>query len=200
MTYVNPNFETKRLLKLAIAAGDPVEVIQPSLGTIPENGIVHLEGPHWYASGTMKDGKLVKVVSLLLCLTFAATAHADYQQEFSMSGGGISLDVFAGLLGTVTHIEVPEPSSIVLALVALGGVAGSRKILKLTHSCDPFVGGFVANVSADKGMTWTYRGDLGARTRSLWREYAKNNNYAIREYESHGAAPVLIGPTEEKAY
>jgi hypothetical protein len=76
MNFVSPDFKTKRLLKLAIAAGDPVEVIQPRLGTIPENGIVYLAGPHWYASGTMKDGKLVKVVAVLLCLSLAATAQA----------------------------------------------------------------------------------------------------------------------------
>jgi len=45
----------------------PVDVYAPGLGTVPYNGRVSLEGPHypaphtWYAEGTMKDGKLVKV-------------------------------------------------------------------------------------------------------------------------------------------
>jgi hypothetical protein len=44
-----------------------IEVFQPGLGTIPENGTVYLEGPHypephkWYAQGTMRDGRLVSV-------------------------------------------------------------------------------------------------------------------------------------------
>jgi len=65
--YVSPNFKTKKALKEAIAAGKPVEVFAPGLGTIPENGSVIIEGPHypkphrWYATGTMKDGRLVKV-------------------------------------------------------------------------------------------------------------------------------------------
>ena len=67
MTYVSPNFRTKKALREAVKAGTTVEVFQPGLGTVPENGTVYLEGPHypephkWYAVGTMKDGKLVKV-------------------------------------------------------------------------------------------------------------------------------------------
>src|SRR5688572_15999683 len=44
-----------------------VEVFQPGLGTVPQNGTISLEGPHfpephrWYGTGHMKDGKLVKV-------------------------------------------------------------------------------------------------------------------------------------------
>ena len=67
MTYVSPNFATKKALKEALAAGKPVDVYQPGLGTIPENGPVYLEGPHypkphrWWAEGKMEGGKLVKV-------------------------------------------------------------------------------------------------------------------------------------------
>jgi hypothetical protein len=67
MSYVDPNFTTKKALKEAIAAGADVDVFQPGMGTVPENGRVSLEGPHypkphtWYATGTMKDGKLVSV-------------------------------------------------------------------------------------------------------------------------------------------
>lgn len=66
--YVRPNFKTKKALKDAIAAGKTVEVFPPGLGSVPRDGTVTLEGPHfpephkWYAKGTMKDGKLVKVV------------------------------------------------------------------------------------------------------------------------------------------
>jgi hypothetical protein len=93
MTYVNPNFKTKKALKEAVKArldyeaakNDPmssgitvgdvigkspreIEVYEPGLGSVPTNGTVYLEGPHypephkWYAKGTMKDGRLVKVV------------------------------------------------------------------------------------------------------------------------------------------
>jgi hypothetical protein len=67
MAYVSPNFKSKKALKEALAAGQHVEVFQPGLGTVPHNGTVSLEGPHypkphtWYGSGEMADGKLVKV-------------------------------------------------------------------------------------------------------------------------------------------
>lgn len=65
--YVSPNFRTKKELKAAIEAGEAVRVYQPGLGSVPEDGSVSLEGPHypephkWYAQGTMKGGRLVKV-------------------------------------------------------------------------------------------------------------------------------------------
>lgn len=67
MTYVSPNFKTKKALKEAIAAGKSIDVYEPGLGTVPENGFVYLESPHypephrWYAQGVMENGKLVKV-------------------------------------------------------------------------------------------------------------------------------------------
>jgi len=67
MTYVSPNFKTKKALKAALSANESIEVFQPGLGTVPENGTVYLEGPHypkphtWYAQGTMEDGRLVAV-------------------------------------------------------------------------------------------------------------------------------------------
>lgn len=67
MAYVNPNFQTKKALKEALDKGHPIEVFEPGLGTVPADGKVFLEGPHypqphtWYAEGTMKGGKLVKV-------------------------------------------------------------------------------------------------------------------------------------------
>jgi len=65
--YVDPNFTSKAALKRALAAGEIVRVFAPGMGTVPTNGTVHLEGPHypkphtWYATGTMVDGKLAKV-------------------------------------------------------------------------------------------------------------------------------------------
>lgn len=67
MAYVSPNYKTKKQLKEALAAGKEVEVYQPGLGTVPQDGRVSLEGPHypephrWYAEGTMQAGRLVKV-------------------------------------------------------------------------------------------------------------------------------------------
>lgn len=66
--YVSPNFPTKKALKTALAAGERVDVYAPGLGEVPVDGRVSLEGPHypkphtWYAQGTMKDGKLIKIV------------------------------------------------------------------------------------------------------------------------------------------
>ena len=65
--YVSPNFKTKKALKDALAAGKPIDVFAPGQGTVPENGITYLEGPHypephrWYAEGTMQNGILIKV-------------------------------------------------------------------------------------------------------------------------------------------
>lgn len=67
MAYVSPNFKTKKALKEALAEGKYIDVYQPGLGSVPTNGTIALEGPHypqphtWYATGTMKDGKLVAV-------------------------------------------------------------------------------------------------------------------------------------------
>ena len=80
--YVNPNFKTKKELKLAVtrldhggcpgschscAMGEFIDVFQPGLGMVPRDGRVSLEGPHypaahtWYAEGTMKNGVLIAV-------------------------------------------------------------------------------------------------------------------------------------------
>ena len=67
MSYVNPNFKTKKALKEALAKGETVSVYEPGFGSVPHNGKVSLEGPHypkphtWYAEGTIVDGKLTKV-------------------------------------------------------------------------------------------------------------------------------------------
>lgn len=67
MAYTRTNYRTKKQLVQDLKDGKTVEVYQPGLGSIPANGTIYLEGPHfpaahtWYAQGTMKDGKLVRV-------------------------------------------------------------------------------------------------------------------------------------------
>ncbi len=67
MTYVLPNFPNKSRLKEFVSKGGRPYVFEPGLGTVPANGTVHLEGPHypaphtWYGVGKMIDGKLVSV-------------------------------------------------------------------------------------------------------------------------------------------
>lgn len=67
MSYVSPNFKTKKALKEAVAKGETVTVFSPGLGTPTDNGTEYIEGPHypephrWYAKVTIKGGKVVKV-------------------------------------------------------------------------------------------------------------------------------------------
>lgn len=67
MAYVDPNCKTKAELKRRLQAGETVYVFQPGIGTVPKDGTIGLEGPHypkphtWYATGIMRDGKLVAV-------------------------------------------------------------------------------------------------------------------------------------------
>lgn len=65
--YVSSNPKSKAALKRDLKAGATPAVFAPGLGTVPHNGTVSLEGPHypkahsWYGTGTMKDGVLVAV-------------------------------------------------------------------------------------------------------------------------------------------
>lgn len=71
MAYTRKDFKSGAELKRALKAGEKIEVYQPNGditgATIPRNGTVFLEGPHypkphsWYLQGTMKDGFLEKV-------------------------------------------------------------------------------------------------------------------------------------------
>jgi len=74
MTYVLPNFKTKKALKAAVAAGETVDVFEPgfaprhpSTDKAPYSGKVWLEGPHypaphtWYAQGIMENGQLKRI-------------------------------------------------------------------------------------------------------------------------------------------
>jgi hypothetical protein len=67
--YTTINFKTKKALKEAVAAGKEIGIYQPGPfgGNEPQNGTVALEGPHypephkWYATATIKDGRVVGV-------------------------------------------------------------------------------------------------------------------------------------------
>jgi hypothetical protein len=69
MSYTVYNFKTKKALREAVEAKEPVRCFNPGLGPDLSNhsGKVYLEGPHypqahkWYASGEMEDGILVNV-------------------------------------------------------------------------------------------------------------------------------------------
>lgn len=67
MAYVDPNFKTKKELLEALTSGKNVNVYLPGLGSIPANGKIYLEGPHypqphrWYALGIMANGKLTSI-------------------------------------------------------------------------------------------------------------------------------------------
>ena len=65
--YTTKNFRTKKAVKEAIAAGEKITCYAPGLGTVPVNGTISLEGPHypephkWYGQGVMENGYLVKI-------------------------------------------------------------------------------------------------------------------------------------------
>lgn len=65
--YTMTNFQSKKALKEAVAAGKEVRLFAPGLGTPVANGTETVCGPHfpaphkWYAEVTMQDGKVVKV-------------------------------------------------------------------------------------------------------------------------------------------
>jgi hypothetical protein len=65
--YTTKNFKSKKDLKTAIAGGERIGIFTPGLGTVPENGTVYLEGPHyplphkWYAQATIVNGIVTKV-------------------------------------------------------------------------------------------------------------------------------------------
>lgn len=68
MAYTVHNYKTKKALITDVKEGKIVRVYQPGpFGPDVSDGWVALEGPHypephkWYASATVKDGKIVKV-------------------------------------------------------------------------------------------------------------------------------------------
>jgi hypothetical protein len=67
MAYTDIDFASKVAVKRALVEGKRVTVYQPGIGTVPENGTVDLEGPHypkphkWYGTGKMVNGLLVEI-------------------------------------------------------------------------------------------------------------------------------------------
>lgn len=67
--YTQPNFKTKKALKEAVAAGQPVTIFQPGPfgGKELRDGTTTAEGPHypephkWYAELTIANGLVVGV-------------------------------------------------------------------------------------------------------------------------------------------
>ena len=65
--YTQKNYRTKKALKEAVKAGEPVRLFAPGFGQPEQNGTEFVEGPHypaphsWYAQVTVRDGLVVKV-------------------------------------------------------------------------------------------------------------------------------------------
>ena len=68
MVYTVTNYKTKKALKEDLKAGKKIEVFQPGMGSLPDEGEVSLEGPHypaphtWYARAKIKNGVITKVI------------------------------------------------------------------------------------------------------------------------------------------
>jgi len=68
MSYVQPNFKSKKEFKAAVESGKQLATYNPSgMFPTPQNGPDVVEGPHypqphkWYARVTVRDGVVVKV-------------------------------------------------------------------------------------------------------------------------------------------
>ena len=68
MSYVNPDYKSKKDFKAAVAAGVKHRTYNPSgMFPTPQNGPDVIEGPHypkphrWYAEVIVQDGIVVKV-------------------------------------------------------------------------------------------------------------------------------------------
>jgi len=67
MSYVSPNFKSKKTLEEAVKAGIEVTVFNPGIGNPKANGIEAVEGPHypephrWYAEVVVENGIVTKV-------------------------------------------------------------------------------------------------------------------------------------------
>ena len=58
-----------------------------------------------------------------------------------------------------------------------------KPTIQLTHNGDPYGSGFVGSQSTDDGISWFYRGDIGARSRNFWRRYCQRLHITLREKE-----------------
>lgn len=70
MTYVIPNFRTKKALREAVEKGEEVRAFEPGLGALPRGGgRVFIEGPHFpephrfYVQAEVDaDGRVTKIL------------------------------------------------------------------------------------------------------------------------------------------
>jgi hypothetical protein len=70
MSYVNPDYKTKKAFREAVDAGTKHKTFNPSgMFPVPQDGTDVIEGPHypqphrWYASVTVENGVVTKVRS-----------------------------------------------------------------------------------------------------------------------------------------
>lgn len=70
MSYVDPNYKTKKAFKQAVQDGVEHSTYNPSgMFPAPQSGTDVIEGPHypqphkWYAKVSVQDGVVVKVIS-----------------------------------------------------------------------------------------------------------------------------------------
>lgn len=56
-----------------------------------------------------------------------------------------------------------------------------KVVLELRSNGDPYGRGYVASESRDGGLTWVYRGDVGAASREWWRREARRIGAQLRE-------------------
>jgi hypothetical protein len=67
MAYLTGNPKSKSEARRRIAAGQEVRTYEPGVGTVPEDGEVSVEGPHypaghtWWGTAVIKGGLVVKV-------------------------------------------------------------------------------------------------------------------------------------------
>lgn len=65
--YVTPNVRSKKELRDRVARGETVRVFSPGPWPAVTNGTESIEGPHapephkWYATVTVKDGRVIAV-------------------------------------------------------------------------------------------------------------------------------------------
>lgn len=78
--YTDKDYPTKAALKADVAAGVEVTYFQPGPfgGSVPRDGEITLEGPHypkphrWYARAKVAGGRIIKVLSLLAAVGLGA--------------------------------------------------------------------------------------------------------------------------------
>jgi hypothetical protein len=120
--YTTRNFKTKKELKDAIAAGERIGVYQPNdmFGNTDRVQVgehrVTLEGPHypaphrWYATATVVDGKIVKVVALLLAAMLSVACGSIPTAPTSLAAAAPSV------LHTVSDISCPDNERVSLGV------------------------------------------------------------------------------------